>query len=109
MTMSFEGNQHSQEISNAVIEQMSLSKWVHPRTGDVRVYVHGLGASVYVVDAGIADDCAAGLPQVVVNTKGPSNPATDVDAFAAAIAEFVKQNCPSDLNPTWADYLSLAH
>src|SRR5688572_11491252 len=98
MTMSFEGSKHSQEISSAVIEQMNFSKWVHPKTGDVRVYVHGLGRNVYVVDAGIDNERSAGLPQVVVNTRGPANLATDIDAFADVIAEFVKQRCPSDLD-----------
>lgn len=89
---------------------MKFCKWAHPKTGAVRLYVNGnfgFGVKVFVVDGGTTGHYSAGFPEIVVRADHMIGQ-SQVDSISDQIDEFVKQARPSDVNPTWADYLSLA-
>lgn len=89
---------------------MKFCKWVHPKTGAVRIYINGsfgFGIKVYVVDGGTTGHYGAGFPEVVIRSNSMIGQST-VDQINDMIDEHVKQAVPSDVNPTFADYLSLA-
>ena len=89
---------------------MKFSKWQHPKTGAVRVYINedfGYGVKVYAVDGGATGHYEAGFPEVVVRSNdliGQSK----VDRIMDTIDEYVKTARPSDHNPRFDDYLALA-
>ncbi len=90
--------------------KMKFNKWVNQKTGEVRIYVNGAasyGVKVYVVDGGTTGHFSAGFPEVVVRSDSMIGQ-SEVDRISDMIDEHVKQAVPSDANPTFADYLSLA-
>jgi len=89
---------------------MKFFKWQHPKTGQIRIYVNGDfgdGIKVYVVDGGTTGHYSAGFPEVVVRAEQMIGQ-SEVDRITDEIDEHVKKAVPSDLNPTYGDYLSIA-
>ena len=89
---------------------MKFKKWVNPKTGEARIYVNGAasyGIKVYIVDGGTTGHYSAGFPEVVVRADHMIGQ-SEVDQISGMIDEHVKQAVPSDVNPTFSDYLKLA-
>ena len=89
---------------------MKLNRWANPKTGEVRVYVNGAasyGVTVYVVDGGTTGHYSAGHPEIVVRSDNMISQ-SEMDRIVNMIDEHVQRARPSDVNPTFADYLALA-
>lgn len=90
---------------------MKFCTWTHPKTGATRIYINGLdsGLSVFVVDGRTTGHYPANFPEIIIKAKdGRLIGQSQVDSITDAIDEFVRQARPSDVNPTFADYLALA-
>jgi len=90
---------------------MKFCKWVHPKTGAVRVYVNGVDSrvSVFVVNGGASGKYPDGFPEIVVKGKdGVWLNQSDIDSIMDEIDEHVKVARPPEVNPIFADYLALA-
>ena len=89
---------------------MKFCKWQHPKTGQTRIYVNGafgFGVKAYAVDGGDTGNYRAGYPELVIKCEAGMS-VSDEDRIKDMIDEYVKQAVPSDVCPTFSDYLSLA-
>ena len=94
---------------------MRFTKWVNPKNSQVRVYVNGSdfashGVKVFVLDGGPSGTdkfASEGFPDIRIQADFMISQ-SQVDSIMNEIDDFVKAAVQSDVNPVFADYLSLA-
>ncbi len=89
---------------------MKFAKWTNPKNNQTRIYVNGAasyGISVYVVDGSTTGNYSENFPEIVIYSKDVYLSQSQKDSIIDAIDAEVQQLVPSDVAPTFNDYLSL--